>query len=146
MARRSPDAAILLITGSPAARMFDGLPPHVDVLKIPTIVKTGSSRLRPPHLPIPLEQMTSMRSRLIRDAVLSFAPGLYVALNLEKVVEVHRARSQREQGRDVPLEENPPVLHRGRRQRPKELFPREPQPLDHGELRLELPVQHDSLL
>ncbi len=81
MARRSPDAAILLITGSPVTRMFDALPPHVDVLKIPTIVKTGSVKLRPPHLPIPLEQMTRMRSRLIRDAVTSFAPDVFLVDN-----------------------------------------------------------------
>lgn len=81
LAERAPDAAILFITGSPAVRIFDELPQNVDYLKIPTVARTGAERDQPPHLPLPLGETTLLRSRLVREAVLGFAPDLFLVDN-----------------------------------------------------------------
>ena len=52
LSQKAPDAAILLITGSPALHIFQDRPQNVDCIKIPTIATTGSGQALPPHLPI----------------------------------------------------------------------------------------------
>jgi predicted glycosyltransferase len=81
LAERAPDAAILFVTGSPALHALGSLPPNADFVKIPTIAKTGEKRLRPPHLPLPLDDVSSLRAALIREAVLSFAPDVLLVDN-----------------------------------------------------------------
>ena len=81
LAEREPNAAILFITGSPALRIFEGLPQNADLLKIPTIARTGARSHRPPHLPLPLAQITSLRARSIREALLEFAPDVLLVDN-----------------------------------------------------------------
>jgi predicted glycosyltransferase len=81
LAEARPDAAILFITGSPALHAFEGLPPNADVVKIPTVAKTGAKRLRPPHLPIPLAEVAALRRELIRQAVAGFAPDVFLVDN-----------------------------------------------------------------
>jgi predicted glycosyltransferase len=81
LAAQVPEAPILFITGSPALHVFDLLPPHVDFVKIPTIAKTGPEHLRPPHLPLPLDEVTALRSRIIQEAVLRFAPDVFLVDN-----------------------------------------------------------------
>jgi predicted glycosyltransferase len=81
ISRRSPEAAILLITGSPTLGDPGDLPANADFLKIPTIVKTGASERRPPHLPIGPKAVTSLRKRLVRSAVDSFKPDLFLVDN-----------------------------------------------------------------
>ena len=43
LAKKDPNAAILLITGCPALGALKDLPANADCVKIPTVVKTGSS-------------------------------------------------------------------------------------------------------
>lgn len=81
ISRRSPEAAILFITGSPALGAPGDLPPNADFLKIPTIVKTGASERLPPHLPIGRKAVTSLRKRIVRSAVDSFGPDLFLVDN-----------------------------------------------------------------
>jgi predicted glycosyltransferase len=81
LARRAPETAILLITGSRAVYMFDALPPNADFLKIPSLVTTGTPESRPPNLPIGTKQVTSIRKRLIRSALDSFKPDLLLVDN-----------------------------------------------------------------
>jgi predicted glycosyltransferase len=81
VSERAPEAAILLITGSPALHKFKNRPANVDYVKIPTIVKTGSPESRPPHLPIPVAEMTLLREQLIRETVLRFDPDVFLVDN-----------------------------------------------------------------
>ena len=81
LAARAPRASILLITGCPALRALEGLPPNADHVKIPTIVKTGSRGSQPPHLPIGLPETTLIRRRLIRETVASFSPDVLLVDN-----------------------------------------------------------------
>lgn len=76
-----PDVAVLLVTGSSALSFFKDLPQNVDYLKIPTIVKTGKSGAQPSHLPIGSAQVTLLRKRLIREAIASFQPDIFLVDN-----------------------------------------------------------------
>lgn len=81
IASEYPGAAILLVTGSPALQSLANLPPGVDFVKIPTLVKTGASGSAPPNLSLGLPEMTEIRSRIIRESVLSFQPDLFLVDN-----------------------------------------------------------------
>lgn len=81
LSRRHPSAALLLITGSPALHAAAALPPNADYVKIPTLVKTGAAEQRPPHLPLPVRELTSVRKRLIRSALEAFKPDLLLVDN-----------------------------------------------------------------
>ncbi|MDH3285961.1 MAG: hypothetical protein OEQ13_14605 [Acidobacteriota bacterium] len=81
LSERRPDASILLITGSPALAALDRLPPNADYVKIPTIVRTGAEADRPPHLQLPLADLTSLRQRTIRGALEGFHPDLLLVDN-----------------------------------------------------------------
>ncbi|HUF68846.1 MAG TPA: glycosyltransferase [Longimicrobiales bacterium] len=81
LARQAPGSALLLVTGSPALGAFGGLPQNADVVKIPTVVKTGSRSNRPPHLPISQHEVTGLRRDLIRAAITGFAPDVFLVDN-----------------------------------------------------------------
>lgn len=81
MARRRPDAAILLITGSPALGLLSGRPGNVDVVKLPTIAPTGSAENHPPHLPIGTEALIRIRRKTIAKLIEAFAPDVFVVDN-----------------------------------------------------------------
>jgi predicted glycosyltransferase len=81
IAARAPDASVLLVTGSPALAMLGDLPPNADVVKIPTIARTGAKRFRPSHVKIPLPELAALRQRLIREALLGFAPDVFLVDN-----------------------------------------------------------------
>jgi len=77
LAERRPEAAVFFITGSPAMHLFGELPPHADLLKVPT-VGTGSTRHQPPHLPIATAGLQHLRQRLIQEAVVEFGPDVFL--------------------------------------------------------------------
>lgn len=81
LARRAPESAILLITGSPAVEMLRSLPPCADYVKIPTIVTSGSQGAQPPILPVGLAELSLLRQRLIDQALLTFAPDVFLVDN-----------------------------------------------------------------
>lgn len=81
LAKILPDSALLLVTGSPALKILNDLPPNVDCVKIPTVVKTGATGSLPSHLPLGLPEMTHIRSRIIRETILSFSPDLFMVDN-----------------------------------------------------------------
>jgi predicted glycosyltransferase len=81
MAKRRPDAAILLITGSPALGLMSGRPHNVDVVKLPTIAPTGVAANHPPHLPIGTEAIIRIRRKTIAKLVEAFAPDVFVVDN-----------------------------------------------------------------
>jgi predicted glycosyltransferase len=81
VAAAAPDAAILFVTGSPALHVMADLPQTADYVKIPTIAKTGSRANRPPHLPIAQAEVARLRKEMIRQAVLTFAPDVFLVDN-----------------------------------------------------------------
>jgi predicted glycosyltransferase len=81
LARRAPDAAILLVTGSPAMHVFRDRPANVDVVKIPTLARTGEPASRPPHLPVELSRVSAMREAIIRETLAGFAPDVVLVDN-----------------------------------------------------------------
>ncbi len=81
LAIKMPQSAILLVTGSPALHYLTNLPPNVDIVKIPTIAKTGASGSLPSHLPLGPAQIAHIRSRIIKETVLSFQPDLFLVDN-----------------------------------------------------------------
>ncbi len=81
LAEEEPRATVLLITGCPAVAAL-GPPPHgADIVKIPTVVKTGAPEHRPPHLSLPLAETTALRARLVREAVLGLEADVFLVDN-----------------------------------------------------------------
>ena len=81
LCRRLPDAAVLVASGSPALRAVRDLPANADFVKLPTIVKTGAPGSQPPHLPLELREVTSMRTGMMRSAVDAYRPDLLLVDN-----------------------------------------------------------------
>lgn len=81
LSEEAPQAALLLVSGSPALGFMEDLPPRTDVVKIPTMARTGSSGNRPAHLPLPLADLTGIRERVIRETMLAFSPDVLLVDN-----------------------------------------------------------------
>lgn len=76
-----PGASALLVGGSPHG--FDcRLPPGVDWIKIPSVVRAGSGRWEPRSLPLGREQLREMRASAVAAAVETFRPHLVVVDHL----------------------------------------------------------------
>ena len=103
LARSRPDAAVLLITGSPAVGKLGRLPGNVDVVKLPTIAPTGETVDKPSHLPLPTRDLIDLRRDLIGAVLERFAPDVFLVDNfalgarkeLGPVLEKLAARSTR---------------------------------------------------
>jgi ATP-binding cassette, subfamily B, bacterial len=77
--RRHPESAVLLVTGSHAASMFE-FPDGVDFVKLPSLAMTDRYRSwEPRDLPVPLTEVVELRSELIHKTVRRFRPSLLVA-------------------------------------------------------------------
>ena len=70
---RRQDVSVLLVVDSPVAPFFR-LSPSIDFLKLPTVVKVGAGVFSPGRLQTSYEQVKALRSGLLREAVLQFAP------------------------------------------------------------------------
>ena len=70
-----------MITGSPSAELFSGLPPNADYVKIPTIVTSGAQSARPPILPIGIAEISHLRREIILRALRTFAPDVFLVDN-----------------------------------------------------------------
>lgn len=81
IAEREPDAALLLITGSPATNLLRDLPPNADTLKIPTIITSGTNGTRPSTLNIGVAELASLRGELTRRALELFEPDVLLVDN-----------------------------------------------------------------
>lgn len=81
IAEREPEAALLLITGSPATNLLRDLPPNADTLKIPTIITSGTNGTRPSTLNIGLAELASLRGELTRRALELFEPDVLLVDN-----------------------------------------------------------------
>lgn len=75
LTRGFPDLSILLLTGSPAAQHFD-LPPNVDYVKLPAVIKVADEDYHARTLRMQAAEIARMRSALLRESILSFAPDV----------------------------------------------------------------------
>jgi ATP-binding cassette subfamily B protein len=76
---RHPDSAILLVTGSRGASMFE-FPEGIDYLKLPSLQMVDRYRnWEPRDLALPIETVTEMRTEMLRETVRNFAPELLIA-------------------------------------------------------------------
>jgi predicted glycosyltransferase len=73
LAELIPQASILAVTGTEEADLF-GIPPGVDLLKLPGLRKVDNGRYAARRLPMRWEEVRSMRARLFTAAVESFRP------------------------------------------------------------------------
>ncbi len=73
----SPDAHVLIATGSPRAQSFT-LPERVDSLKMPSVTKDGQGRYQPRKITRDLDELVGLRSCLLRSACASFRPDVIV--------------------------------------------------------------------
>jgi predicted glycosyltransferase/nucleoside-diphosphate-sugar epimerase len=75
LTRNFPDLSILLLTGSPAAQHFD-LPPNVDYVKLPAVIKVADEDYHARTLRMRAAEIARMRTALLRESILSFAPDV----------------------------------------------------------------------
>lgn len=73
LAKRRDDVSIMLVTGCGSPGVLRGLPPNSDLIKIPTITAQETSRLR-----LSPAVVTQLRRRIIKEAVISFTPDVFV--------------------------------------------------------------------
>jgi predicted glycosyltransferase len=71
--RERPEASVLMLIGCPAGFVFD-MPPGMDFVKLPSLVKQSRHEWRPDQLNISAARARELRSRLIREAVAVFEP------------------------------------------------------------------------
>jgi predicted glycosyltransferase len=71
--RRNPRCDILIVADSPAASIV-GSAPGIDVVKLPTILKTGTTTWTSAKLNMPTRRLLHMRAQLMLLAFTEFAP------------------------------------------------------------------------
>jgi predicted glycosyltransferase len=70
-------ASILLIAGAREVNAF-GLPPGVDCLSLPALLKNGDGQYQSRHLEIPLSEIIALRGKSVKAALEAFAPDLFI--------------------------------------------------------------------
>jgi len=101
-----PEVSILCATGSPRSHSFH-LPPRFDYLKMPSTTKDVDGTYRSRSLDLSLAEVTELRSRLLRAAVVAFRPDLVLVdqaptgMEGELLPALHELRRQRPQTRLV---------------------------------------------
>jgi predicted glycosyltransferase len=71
--RRQASASVLVLADSPAAPFFP-LPPYVDFIKVPTLVKVNTGIWQSDRLELPPQEIVDIRSAMIREIALSYRP------------------------------------------------------------------------
>lgn len=75
IAQDIPGSHQLLLTGSMVAGAF-GLPPRLDMVKLPALSKRSSGQYKSRTLPLTLKQALTWREQIILQAVINFKPHL----------------------------------------------------------------------
>jgi predicted glycosyltransferase len=70
-----PEAKILLATGVDEAPHL-GLPPNIDILKLPGLRKVANNQYEARRLGLDMAEIRGLRSGLLKSAVESFRPGV----------------------------------------------------------------------
>ncbi len=73
-----PDTDVLLLTGAPEAAVLP-LPPHTDVVTLPTLRKHRDGGYSPRVLSTSLPELIEIREAILEAALCSFAPHLLIA-------------------------------------------------------------------
>jgi predicted glycosyltransferase len=73
-----PEASVLVATSTEEAERF-GLPPRVDILKLPGLRKLDNDRYAARRLSVPWAEISAVRARLLAAAVESFRPAVLLA-------------------------------------------------------------------
>jgi len=71
--RRQASASVLVLADSPAAPFFP-LPPYVDFIKVPTLVKVNTGIWQSDRLELPPKELVEIRSAMIREIAMSYRP------------------------------------------------------------------------
>lgn len=71
----SPRVQVLVVTGSPMLHAFR-IPPRVDYIKLPCLVRDEAGRYGARSLSIGLDEVVRLRTNLIRSSIEDFAPDL----------------------------------------------------------------------
>ena len=103
VSEKAADSAILIVTACPALNLMSALPRNADVVKIPTLAKTGDVDSRPPHLPIAYSEVLELRKRITYEAIVGFQPDVILVdswplgtdQELRSTLELLRDRSTR---------------------------------------------------
>ncbi len=72
-----PDAAVLIVTGSPMIHAFR-IPDRVDYVKIPCVDRTTADRYEPRFLSACVDEVRDTRSAILKRTVLGFDPDLMI--------------------------------------------------------------------
>ncbi len=80
---RSFDANILMITGAREANTLS-IPRGVDMLTLPSLLKAPDGSYRPRRFHFGIHDLISLRSRIIRTALESFRPDVFVVDNVPR--------------------------------------------------------------
>src|ERR1051326_8957553 len=85
-----PEASVLLATGADYVSRL-GLPPHVDILKLPGLRKITNGHYSARHLSIPVEDIRSLRAEMLLAVVRPFVPSLFLVADLRSGVAANFA-------------------------------------------------------
>jgi len=77
LARNDPEATSLIVTGSPVQPLFD-LPPRVEALTLPTLMRDTSGAHRSRRLALEAEEIGRLRGSIARATALAFEPDCAV--------------------------------------------------------------------
>ncbi len=77
----SPAPEVLLVAGTSEAGAF-ALPPGVDLITLPAYAKQSCGTYRPRRLDMSLAELRDLRAAIIKSAVKSFRPDLFIADNV----------------------------------------------------------------
>jgi predicted glycosyltransferase len=72
-----PDLSILLLTGSSMIHGFP-LPPNVDTIKLPSLLKETRLAYISKYLPLTFEEVKRLRERIILETALTYEPHLFL--------------------------------------------------------------------
>lgn len=75
--RRLPGSSVLVLADSPLGAPFGSIPGH-DYVKLPSIRKVRPGIWEPVSLSVAFTEVAALRRALIRDAVLGFAPDVFL--------------------------------------------------------------------
>jgi len=78
---RFPNAATLILSGSPVAPYMP-LPPGADLVKLPSVQKSGANEYRARDLDVDFKRIKAMRREVIRSTAEAFRPDLFLVDNV----------------------------------------------------------------
>ena len=72
-----PDTTVLIIAGSPVVGSFS-FPPQVDFIRVPGVTKLGADSYAPSNPGLTIEDLTEIRSEIIKKSAEIFAPDIFL--------------------------------------------------------------------